>query len=145
MLAALRPGAVHFAACFAAGALLGPPRVLLLEPAIGAAASVAVEAPLILAVAYLSARWVRGRHPDTSPVAIGAVALALLVLAETALAAALGRPSPLALPAGAADWIGLALKGGFALIPCLIGRRDGGVMRGGEPGAAPPAQAQRKV
>jgi hypothetical protein len=123
LVAALAPGALHFAACVAAGAVMGPVRVLLLEPRIGMAAAVAVEAPLILAVAALSARAVLRRWPAVSPLAVGMVALALLLVAETVLAAALDRPSPFDPPRGLAEWIGLALQLAFALMLALLARR----------------------
>ena len=121
--AALPPGALYFAACFAAGVVMGPVRVLVLEPAIGMAAAVAIEAPIILAVAALSARAVLRRWPAVSPLAVGAVGLALLLAAEAALAAALDRPSPFDPPRRLAEWIGLALKLAFALTPALLARR----------------------
>jgi hypothetical protein len=121
--AALRPGALYFAACFCAGAVLGPIRVLVVEPAIGPAAAVLVEAPLILGVAVLAARAVLRGAPGASPLAVGLVALVLLVAAETVLAMALDRPRPLDPPRDAAAWIGLALKACFALVPALVARR----------------------
>jgi hypothetical protein len=123
LVAAAGPGALYFAACFAAGAVMGPLRVLLLEPRIGMAAAAVVEAPLILAVAALSGRAVLRRWPAVSPLAIGVVGLALLLAAEAALAAALDRPSPFAPPRLLAEWIGLGLKLAFALMPALLARR----------------------
>jgi len=123
LFAAAAPGALYFAACFAAGAVMGPLRVLLLEPRIGMAAAVAVEAPLILAVAALSARAVLRRWPEASPLAVGVAGLMLLLAAEAALAAALDRPSPFDPPRSLAEWIGLGLKLAFALMPALLARR----------------------
>jgi hypothetical protein len=123
LAAALPPGALYFAACFAAGAVLGPLRVLLLEPRLGMAASVALEAPLMLAVAALSARAVLRRWPGVSPLAVGVVGLTLLLAAEAALAAALARPSPFDPPRLLAEWLGLGLKLAFALMPALLARR----------------------
>lgn len=123
LVAAAAPGALYFAACFAAGAAMGPVRVLVLEPRIGMAAAVAVEAPVILAVAALSARAVLRRWPAVSPLAVGVVGLALLLAAETALAAALDRPSPFDAPRLLAEWIGLGLKLAFALMPAALARR----------------------
>ena len=121
--AAAAPGALYFAACFAAGAVLGPLRVLALEPRLGMAAAVALEAPVMLVVAALAARAVLRRWPGASPLAVGAVGLLLLLAAESLLAAALDRPSPFAAPRWLADWIGLALKAAFALMPALVARR----------------------
>lgn len=123
LAAAAAPGALYFAVCFAAGTVMGPIRVLALEPRLGRAAAVALEAPMMLLVSVLAARAVLRRWPEVSPLAVGAVGLGLLLVAEAALAVALDRPSPLALPRGLADGIGLALMVAFALIPACLARR----------------------
>jgi hypothetical protein len=123
LAAAAAPGALYVAACFAAGAVLGPVRVLVLEPRLGRAAAVALEAPVMLLVSVLAARAVLRRWPEASPLAVGAVGLGLLLAAEAALAVALDRPSPFDPPRGLADGIGLALKIAFALMPALVARR----------------------
>jgi hypothetical protein len=118
--ATLGAAARYLGLVFGAGLLLGPARVLLLEPRLGATASVLIEALPMLAVMWLAARVSRRRSPSASPIGIGLLALAGLFALEAVLAAWLGRPSPLALPADAADAIGLALKLAFAALPSLV-------------------------
>lgn len=50
--------ALYFVLVFGVGFLLGPIRVLLLEPRLGPVAAVLCEAPLLLLAIYLAARWV---------------------------------------------------------------------------------------
>ena len=54
----LRAGALYFALVFGAGFVLGPIRVLWLVPRIGERAAALVEAPIMLAVIILAARWI---------------------------------------------------------------------------------------
>ncbi|MGH7306011.1 MAG: hypothetical protein ACRELZ_22220 [Candidatus Rokuibacteriota bacterium] len=73
---------------FAVGWVLGPIRTLLLEPRVGPLAAVVLEAPRMVAVMIVAARWVLGR-PRVVPAlatraAIGLVALTLLLVAELA-------------------------------------------------------------
>lgn len=49
---------LYFLIVFGTGFLLGPIRVLLLEPRLGSLVSVLCEAPLLLAVMIFAARWV---------------------------------------------------------------------------------------
>lgn len=48
---------LYFLAVFGAGFLLGPVRVLLVEPRLGAFAAVLCEAPFLLAVIVVASRW----------------------------------------------------------------------------------------
>jgi hypothetical protein len=82
----LRAGAVYFMIAFAAGWVLGPVRVLWVEPRLGPTTAVMLEAPLMLTVSVLAARWVI-RHFEVpgalaSRIGMGTVALTLLLLAE---------------------------------------------------------------
>jgi uncharacterized membrane protein YciS (DUF1049 family) len=49
---------LYFAVVFAAGFLLGPIRVFWLEPQVGPTIAVLCEAPFLLAVMAVAARWV---------------------------------------------------------------------------------------
>ena len=49
---------LYFLLVFGVGFLLGPIRVLFLEPRLGPVAAVLCEAPLLLLAIYLAARWV---------------------------------------------------------------------------------------
>ncbi len=118
-------GARYFAIVFAIAFVFGTIRTLWLAPAIGATAAVLVELPLILTVSAVAARRiVRRDRLATRGAALGAgaVAFALLMLAEAGLAVfAFG----ISLNAWAASLgtvpgvIGLAGQLGFALMPLL--------------------------
>ncbi|HSF62739.1 MAG TPA: hypothetical protein VLA78_00005 [Paracoccaceae bacterium] len=119
----------YFALVFAAGFALGTARVLLLAPRLGETGAVALELPVMIALSWLSASWVLRRRPlppGAPRLAMGAVAFALLMGAEAALAVLAFGQTPaawaaaLATPPGA---LGLAGQILFALIPWLHGRR----------------------
>ncbi len=124
--AALRAGLAYAALVFAAGFALGAIRVMLLTPAAGELAAVALELPLILALSWLACGALLRRitvAPRTGPrLLMGAAALTALLAAEAALSAlAFGRglaewSASLARPAGT---LGLAGQGAFALFPWL--------------------------
>lgn len=82
----LRAGALYFAAVFAAGLVLGFPRVLWLVPLLGTGAAELVEMPIMLAVIVLAARRVCRRltvSPETAVrLGMGLIALVLLVAVE---------------------------------------------------------------
>ena len=118
-------GALYSAIVFAAGFVLGIGRTLALEPWLGALPAVLVELPVILTIAWLACGWVlrRLRVPARMPtrLAVGAVALALLLAAEIGLTVLLGRAvgdflAGIATPAGATGLAGQVL---FALLPAV--------------------------
>ena len=121
------PALAYFTAIFAFGFGFGTLRVLLIAPAIGQVPAIAIELPLILGLSWV----VAGRLPRYYQTAfvsggnrlrIGALALALLMLAEIALAALVfGQPLTAYLSnlATSAGLLGLAGQIGFALIPWL--------------------------
>jgi hypothetical protein len=84
--AVLAPGALYFALVFAAGWVLGPVRELLIVPHVGRTAGVLLEAPLMVVVIIVAARWTMRRFAVSSTLgtraAIGLVALGLLLTAE---------------------------------------------------------------
>lgn len=118
---------IYFGAVFALAFALGIVRTLIVAPAIGEFAAVMMEVPVVLA-----ASWVVARHllrvtpmPLAARAAMGAVAFALLMAIEAALAAVLrgqsvgGWMQALGTPPGL---IGLAGQVGFAVVPLLAGR-----------------------
>ena len=133
--AAVVAGAAYFGVVFAAGFMLGTARVLLLAPRFGDFAAVALELPVMLAISWFACGWLLGRLAvpprATSRLAMGGVALALLVAAEVALSAlAFGRGPVgyLESLATAEGGLGLAGQLAFALFPLLrlrVGPRAG--------------------
>jgi hypothetical protein len=114
---------------FALGFVLGAVRVTWLAPLVGLLAATAIELPLILGGSWLAAGWLIGRFGIarlTDALAMGALAFALLMAAECALAGALAGQTPVQ---WLADFrqphalLGLAGQVVFALMPWLITRR----------------------
>lgn len=83
-------GSSYFAIVFAAGFAFGTIRTLLVAPKIGETVAVALELPFMLAISWFSCRAVIRRFAvsDASVprIAMGALAFALLMLAEALLA-----------------------------------------------------------
>ncbi|MCB9666112.1 MAG: hypothetical protein H6732_18535 [Alphaproteobacteria bacterium] len=123
----------YVALVFAAGFVLGTVRTLVLVPRLGETAAVLLELPVMLTVSWaVCARAVR--REGVSPahrvrLAMGSLALVLLLLAEVALGLTLfGRTGAEVLagfgtvPGG----IGLAGQVAFGLVPLLQGLRETG-------------------
>jgi hypothetical protein len=121
--------AIYFLAVFSAGFLLGPIRVLLLEPRIGAVAATLCEAPLLLIAMVVAARWAPRLAGSTTSLAgmlaVGIGALALQQAADLMVGMLLRGLSAqqqfarLATPEGAIYAVLLAL---FALMPAMVNR-----------------------
>lgn len=120
--------AIYFLAVFSTGFLLGPIRVLLLEPRIGAVAATLCEAPLLIAM-VVAARWAprlaRMTTSLTGMLAVGIGALALQQAADLLVGMLLRGLSAqqqfarLATPEGAIYAVLLAI---FALMPAIANR-----------------------
>jgi hypothetical protein len=126
----LKPTFTYFALVFAAAFAFGALRVTLIAPQIGPLAAVALEVPLILGLSWIVAGRVLRRWPLTTSAALamGALAFALLVLAEFALAYALSGQPPAAYAAtflSGPGTLGLAGQIGFALIPTFRAQASG--------------------
>jgi hypothetical protein len=124
----LRVAAAYAAAVFGAGFLLGSIRVLVVVPRIGARAAELLELPLMIGASFLLAGWVSRRLGADASVgrrlAVGVVALILLLAAEAAIGvavrgvsvrAALVNPDPIS---GSLYYFSLIL---FAVLPALRG------------------------
>jgi len=130
MRAASAAALFYFLAVFGAGFMLGPIRVLVVEPRLGAFAAVLLEAPLLLAAIVVAARFVprlAGVPPRPGPLlGVGFGALALQQIADISVGYALRglglteQLARLATPEGA---IYGALLLAFALMPALVNRR----------------------
>ena len=126
----LAAGAFWFAVMFSIGVLLGPVRMVLLEPQLGPLGAVLVEALPMLVAMTLLAPWAARLFgvPATirARLAMGASGLILLIVAETILGALLRGQGPgfwLTRAGTAEGWVYFALLGAFALMPLL--RRRG--------------------
>lgn len=80
---------VYFALVFGAGFLLGPIRILWVVPRLGTRTAELIEAPIMLVVVITAARWTVSRFAvplnRTKRLALGCIALGLLLLAEFSL------------------------------------------------------------
>src|ERR1700687_6117661 len=125
----LKAGVFYFAVVFGAGFLLGTVRVLIVVPRLGARVAELIELPVMLLVTIVSAKWIvrlLAVNSNSSRLAMGALALALLLVAEFALVLWLrgltieeylaGR-APVS---GTAYYLMLVL---FAVMPLLVARR----------------------
>lgn len=125
-----KAAALYFGCVFGAGFLLGAVRVPLLVPRLGVRWAELAEMPLMACVIVLAAGWaVRRASPPftaTGRLAVGVLALGLLLAAEALLAAALQGLSPGAYLAGRDPVSGsvyAAMLLVFAAMPLWIGRR----------------------
>jgi hypothetical protein len=82
----LEAGVLYFALVFGVGFVLGIIRTLWVVPRVGTRTAELLEAPVMLAVMILAARWtvLRLRMPSTSSsrLAMGGIALLLMLVAE---------------------------------------------------------------
>ena len=89
----LRAGAIYFALVFGAGFAFGLIRVPFLVPRLGERVAELLETPFMLVVIYFASRYIVRRFALTSSarlaVAVGILALVLLLAAELLLAATL--------------------------------------------------------
>jgi hypothetical protein len=132
MKRALLAASVYFLALFSLGFVLGTIRVLFIAPRFGPLAGTIAEVPIMLIAAFWTCRWTirrwRVSSAITTRLAMTLWFLVLLFVFETVLGAALfGRTmteqwAALATPAGL---IGLAAQVIAALLPTMVGRRNG--------------------
>ena len=89
MAPAIKAGLCYFALTFGAGFMLGPLRILVLMPRVGARVAELAELPVMILVTWLAARWTvrRFRVPSSARLRLvmGALAFALLLAAEFSL------------------------------------------------------------
>ena len=125
----LRCGLWYFTVVFAAGFILGPIRVLWLVPRVGERTAELLEAPIMLLVMVVAARWIVGRFaaPPGTParLAVGVIALTLLLTAELTVVLWL-RGLSIAQYAAERDSVAglvyVVMLGLFAVMPLLVRR-----------------------
>ena len=127
MLQVLKAGITYFVLVFGVGFFLGMIRVLWVVPRVGERNAELLEMPIMCLVSIVSARWLVRRTFTPTPLrllAIGSVALGLLVAAELAMVVFvrgwtvreyLARRDPVS---GVAFMIALGL---FAIMPVIAG------------------------
>ncbi len=80
---------LYFALVFGAGFVLGPIRVLLLEPNLGTRIAELLEMPVMLLVIWLAAGWLSRRFTQglsaIAQISIGALAVAWVLAADVAV------------------------------------------------------------
>lgn len=125
----LKAGAVYFALVFGAGFAFGTLRVLLVVPRLGARAAELIEAPFMLAVTFLAARWTVQRLAVPAAwaprLAMGGIALGLLLAAEFTMVLGLRGLSMREYSATldpVSGTVYYALLGVFALMPLWVVR-----------------------
>ncbi len=120
---------LYFLAVFGAGFILGPIRLLLVEPRLGAFAAVLCEAPFLLAVIVVASRWAPrtlSLEPTRrSMVLVGLGALVMQQIADLIVGSTLRGLSPeeqfarFATPEGGVYAVMLIL---FAAMPALANK-----------------------
>jgi hypothetical protein len=125
----MRAAAAYWALVFALGFVLGTVRVLWIVPAVGLLAATALELPVMLGASWIASGWLVRRFALAArgeALTAGALAFAILMAAECALAGVLSGETPgewlagLAAPHAA---LGLAGQAVFALMPWWRVRR----------------------
>ncbi|MBH0192687.1 MAG: hypothetical protein HP492_13245 [Nitrospira sp.] len=126
----LWPGVVYFLLVFGAGFVLGTVRVLLIVPHVEHRAAELLEMPLMLIATVFAARWITRRFPDphhhTARLAIGGIALGLMLAGELAVGIGLRGMTAADVMlnrdpvSGTAYYVSLLL---FAAMPWLVSRR----------------------
>lgn len=125
----MRSAVLYWGIVFALGFVLGTIRTLLLAPRVGLLPATALELPIMLGASWWAAGLLMRRFgigTNGGALAMGALAFALLMLAECALALVLVGQAPSQWLAGLRQphaLLGLAGQVAFALIPWLIARR----------------------
>jgi len=128
-VSAIRAGLAYFALVLGAGFVLGVIRVLAIVPWTGERAAELLEMPVMAVVIVLAARAVTRRMAASTSgrlVAVGSIALALLVGAELAMVVLVRRSSVREYVAGRDPVSGgafVAMLAIFALMPLVVGRR----------------------
>ncbi len=126
----LKAGVLYFAFVFGAGFVLGTVRTLWVVPRVGTRLAELMEAPIMLVVTILAARWI-ARHlaipyVPSARLGMGGIGLSLLLVAEFGLVLWLRGISIreyLATRDPVSGAVYYILLGMFAVMPLLVARR----------------------
>jgi type IV secretory pathway TrbD component len=125
----LKAGALYFVLVFGTGFVLGAIRTLWIVPRLGTRMAELMEAPFMLAVTILAARWIVHRlaMPSvlSSRLGMGLIALGLMLVAEFGLVLwlrGLSIKEYLATRDPVSGTVYYVLLGVFAIMPLLVGR-----------------------
>jgi MFS family permease len=125
----LKAGALYFALVFGAGFVLGTIRILWVVPSFGTRTAELIEAPIMLVVTILAARWVArllSLSPRvTSRLGVGFIALGLMLGAELTVMLwlrGLTFGEYLASRDPVSGTVYLVMLGVFAVMPLLVAR-----------------------
>jgi type IV secretory pathway TrbD component len=130
MMQILKAGVIYFAFVFSAGFVLGTVRTLWVVPRVGTRLAELMEAPLMLVVTIVAARWTV-RHlaipyVPSARLGMGGIGLALLLVAEFGLVLWLRGISVreyLATRDPVSGAVYYVLLGVFAIMPLFVARR----------------------
>lgn len=126
----VRWAGIYFALVFGVGFVLGPVRVLWVEPRVGSRLAELIEAPFMLTAIVLAGRWVGGRlragYGPGARLGVGLLAAALVLAADVGVGVGLRGMTVTGVftardpVAGAVYYL---LVGWTALAPWVFGRR----------------------
>jgi hypothetical protein len=127
----LKAAAIYFVMVFGAGFVLGPFRVLVLEPRVGTRVAELLEAPVMLVAIVMSGRWVGRRwgagFGAMARLGVGLIAAGLVLVAEIAVGVGLRGMSVVEVLTGRDSVSGTVYCGLIALsaiAPWLFGWRS---------------------
>jgi len=125
-----KAGVLYFALVFAAGSVLGTVRTLWVVPRVGVRTAELMEAPIMLAVTILAARWMVLRltvpNASSARLAMGCIALLLMLVAEFGFVLwirGLSFRDYVSSRDPVSGTVYYVLLGVFALMPLFIARR----------------------
>jgi hypothetical protein len=126
----LKAGVLYFALVFGAGFVLGAVRTLWVVPRVGTRLAELMEAPIMLVVTIMGARWVVRNlvipSAASARLGMGGIALGLLLMAEFGLVhwlRGLSIREYLATRNPVSGTVYYLLLGLFAVMPLLVARR----------------------
>ena len=126
----LKAAVLYFLCVFGAGFVFGPMRILWVAPRIGTRLAEVLEAPILLVISFVAARWIVRKLtvPNTawSRLGMGVIALGLTLVAEFTLVLwlrGLSIREYLANRDPVAATVYYVTLGVFAVMPLLVARR----------------------